>query len=170
MAKQKKTNVMRILDKEKIDYTTKSYTYSEDDLSGIHAAAELGMDPAQLFKTLVGKGKNSGLVVFCIPSNAELDMKKAAFSSGNKNIELVHVKDLFGLTGYIRGGCSPIGMKKAFPTYIHLSAKDWDVISISAGQRGQQVRLASDDLIRITNGQYCDLTKDGVVFTGGHVR
>lgn len=97
-------------------------------------------------------------------------MKKAASASGNKNIELVHVKDLLGLTGYIRGGCSPIGMKKTFPTYIHLSAKDWDVISISAGQRGQQVRLASDDLIRITNGQYRDLIKEGIVFTGGHVR
>lgn len=170
MAKQKKTNVMRILDKERIAYTTKTYAYSEDDLSGIHAAADLDMNPAQLFKTLVGMGKHSGPVVFCIPSDAELDMKKAASISGNKNISLVHVKDLLGLTGYMRGGCSPIGMKKSFPTYIHISAKDFDVISISAGMRGQQVLLAPDDLLRITAGQYGDVIKEGIVFTGGHVR
>ena len=109
---------MRILDKQKIAYTTKAYEYSEDDLSGVHAAAALGMDPEQVFKTLVGQGNKTGPVVFCIPSDKELDLKKAAACSGNKSVQLLHVKDLPGLTGYIRGGCSPIGMKKKFPTYI----------------------------------------------------
>jgi Cys-tRNA(Pro)/Cys-tRNA(Cys) deacylase len=118
MAKIKKTNVMRILDKQKIPYTTKAYNYSEDDLSGVHAAAELGMDPEQVFKTLVGQGNKTGIVVFCIPSDKELDLKKAAACSGNKSLHLLHVKDLPGLTGYIRGGCSPIGMKKQF-SYLH---------------------------------------------------
>lgn len=112
MAKVKKTNVMRILDKHKIVYDIKTYAYTEDDLSGIHAAAELGMDAARLFKTLVGKGNKTGIVVFCIPSDRELDLKTAAAVSGNKHVELLHVKDLPGVTGYIRGGCSPIGMKK----------------------------------------------------------
>lgn len=160
MAKVKKTNVMRILDKHKIMYDTKTYAYTEDDLSGIHAAAELGLDTARLFKTLVGKGNRTGIVVFCIPSDRELDLKKAAAVSGNKHVELLHVKDLPDITGYIRGGCSPIGMKKQFPTYIDTSAENFDTISISAGQRGLQVLLPVSCICTVTGASMAGLTAD----------
>ena len=160
MAKVKKTNVMRILDKHKIMYDTKTYAYTEDDLSGIHAAAELGLDAARLFKTLVGKGNRTGIVVFCIPSDRELDLKKAAAVSGNKHVELLHVKDLPGITGYIRGGCSPIGMKKQFPAYIDTSAENFDTISISAGQRGLQVLLPVSCICAVTGASMAGLTAD----------
>lgn len=170
MAKVKKTNVMRILDKHKIMYDTKTYAYTEDDLSGIHAAAELGLDAARLFKTLVGKGNRTGIVVFCIPSDRELDLKKAAAVSGNKHVELLHVKDLPDITGYIRGGCSPIGMKKQFPTYIDTSAENFDTISISAGQRGQQVLLPADSICAVTGAQIASLTLNHADSTGGSIR
>jgi Cys-tRNA(Pro)/Cys-tRNA(Cys) deacylase len=170
MAKVKKTNVMRILDKHKIMYDTKTYAYTEDDLSGIHAAAELGLDAARLFKTLIGKGNRTGIVVFCIPSDRELDLKKAAAVSGNKHVELLHVKDLPDITGYIRGGCSPIGMKKQFPTYIDTSAKDFNTISISAGQRGQQVLLPADSICAVTGAQIASLTLNHADSTGGSIR
>lgn len=144
MAKVKKTNVMRILDTHDISYEIKSYTWSEDDLSGVHAAAELNMDPAQVFKSLVGRG--------------------------NKNVELLHVKDLPSITGYIRGGCSPIGMKKQFPTYIDASAKDFNTISISAGQRGQQVLLPADSICAVTGAQIASLTLNHADSTGGSIR
>lgn len=160
MAKVKKTNVMRILDKHKIMYDIKTYAYTEDDLSGIHAAAELGLDAARLFKTLAGKGNRTGIVVFCIPSDRELDLKKAAAVSGNKHVELLHVKDLPGITGYIRGGCSPIGMKKQFPTYIDTSAENFDTISISAGQRGLQVLLPVSCICTVTGASMAGLTAD----------
>lgn len=160
MAKVKKTNVMRILDKHKIMYDIKTYAYTEDDLSGIHAAAELGMDAARLFKTLAGKGNRTGIVVFCIPSDRELDLKKAAAVSGNKHVELLHVKDLPGITGYIRGGCSPIGIKKQFPTYIDTSAENFDTISISAGQRGLQVLLPVSCICTVTGASMAGLTAD----------
>ena len=160
MAKVKKTNVMRILDRHKIVYDTKTYAYSEDDLSGIHASAELGMEAARLFKTLVGMGNKKGIVVFCIPSDRELDLKKAAAVSGNKSVELLHVKDLPGITGYIRGGCSPIGMKKQFPTYIDASAEDFDTISISAGQRGLQVLLPASCICTVTGAAMASLTAE----------
>ena len=160
MTKVKKTNVMRILDKHKIMYDTKTYAYTEDDLSGIHAAAELGLDAARLFKTLVVKGNRTGIVVFCIPSDRELDLKKAAAVSGNKHVELLHVKDLPGITGYIRGGCSPIGMKKQFPTYIDTSAGNFDTISISAGQRGLQVLLPVSCICTVTGASMAGLTAD----------
>ena len=153
MAKTKKTNVMRILDKQKIFYTTKAYEYSEDDLSGVHAAAELGMDPA-----------------FCIPSHKELDLKKAASCSGNKSVQLLHVKDLLGLTGYIRGGCSPIGMKKQFPTYIDESALQYESISLSAGMRGQQVLVAPQDVAQLIHAEFHKLTMKDITLTEGRVR
>ena len=128
MAKIKKTNVMRLLDKEHVRYTVKTYEYTEDDLSGIHAAAETGLNPEHVFKTLVGEGNKTGPVVFCIPVHKELDLKKAAHASGNKNVHLIHVKELPGLTGYLRGGCSPIGMKKAFPVYIDAVVGPLDTI------------------------------------------
>ncbi len=170
MAKVKKTNVMRMLDKQHIAYTTKAYDYSEDDLSGVHAAAELGMKPSQVFKTLVGQGNKTGPVVFCIPSDKELDLKKAAAASGNKDVHLVHVKELPGLTGYIRGGCSPIGMKKQFPTYIDESAETYDAISLSAGMRGQQVLVSPQDVASCINAKFCALTMKDIVLTEGRVR
>ncbi|WP_301861110.1 Cys-tRNA(Pro) deacylase [uncultured Megasphaera sp.] len=170
MAKVKKTNVMRMLDKQKIAYTTKAYAYDESDLSGVHAAAELGMDPSQVFKTLVGQGNKTGPVVFCIPSDKELDLKKAAACSGNKDVHLLHVKDLPGLTGYIRGGCSPIGMKKLFPTYIDESAQTYDAISLSAGMRGQQVLVAPQDVADLIHASFCDLLMKDVTLTEGRVR
>lgn len=159
MKHEKKTNVMRILDKAKIPYTTKSYDYEEDDLSGVHAAASLGFDPDMVFKTIVTRGDRTGPVVFCLPSEKELDLKAAARVSGNKSVAMLHVKDLPGLTGYIRGGCSPIGMKKQFPTYIDAACARHEAISISAGQRGQQVLLAPGDLIRFLGAHVEDLTQ-----------
>lgn len=170
MAKTKKTNVMRILDKQKITYTTKAYDYSEGDLSGVHAAAALGMDAGQVFKTLVGQGNKTGPVVFCIPSNKELDLKKAAACSGNKNVQLLHVKELLGLTGYIRGGCSPIGMKKQFPTYIDISADSYEAVSISAGMRGQQVFVSPHDIASLIGASFCELTMSDITLTEGRVR
>ena len=111
-----KTNVMRLLDAAKIPYKTAEYEYDENDLNGMHAAAAIGADPETIFKTLVARGDKTGPVVFCIPVCCELDLKKAAKASGNKKVELIHVKELLGLTGYIRGGCSPIGMKKQYPS------------------------------------------------------
>ena len=156
--KEKKTYVMRILDKEKISYETKSYDYDEDDLSGVHAAAELGYDPDMVFKTIVTHGDKTGPVVFCLPSEKEIDLKAAARVSGNKSVEMIHVKELPGLTGYLRGGCSPIGMKKAFPTFIDESCHHHAAISISAGQRGRQVVLSPDDLISLIGAKTADLT------------
>ena len=134
-----KTNAMRLLDAVGIEYSTREYEYDERDLSGHHAAEVLGIPAEQVFKTLVTKGDKTGPVVFCIPVDEELDLKKAAKVSGNKSIEMIHVKDLLGLTGYIRGGCSPIGMKKKFPSYIDETAVLFDEISIRAGERGCQI-------------------------------
>lgn len=170
MAKQKKTNVMRMLDSNHIPYDTKSYTYSEEDLSGIHAAAVLGLPPEQVFKTLVGRGKTTGPVVFCIPCHKELDLKKAAAVSHNKSVQLLHVKELLDITGYIRGGCSPIGMKKTFPTYIDASVRAFDTVSISAGQRGLQVLLSPQDLIPLIRAVVAPLVMDTITLTNGRVR
>ena len=156
----KKTNVMRILDKEQITYSTGSYEYDESDLSGTHAAAVLGFDPNMVFKTLVAVGDKSGPIVFCIPVPKELDLKKAALQSHNKSVQMLHVKDLLAMTGYIRGGCSPIGMKKKFPTYIDETALHQTKISISAGQRGQQVIVAPSTLINFIAAQTCPLTHE----------
>jgi len=139
MSKEKKTNVMRILDKAKIPYIARSYEYKESNLSGTHAAAALGYDPAIVFKTIVTKGDRTGPIIFCLPSSKELDLKAAARISKNKNLEMIHVKDLPALTGYVRGGCSPIGMKKFFKTTIHESAKDFDTIMFSGGKIGYSV-------------------------------
>lgn len=159
MKAEKKTNVMRILDKEKISYETKAYEYDESDLSGVHAAEALGFDPDMVFKTIVVRGDKTGPIVLCLPSEKELDLKAAARVSGNKSVEMLHVKDLPGLTGYIRGGCSPIGMKKQFPTYIDAACRTHPAISVSAGQRGRQVLLAPDDLIRFLGARVEDLTQ-----------
>ena len=154
-----KTNVMRLLDAKNIKYTSKEYEYDKLDLSGHHAAEVLGIPPEQVFKTLVTKGDKTGYTVFCIPVDEELDLKKAATISGNKKIEMIHMKELLPTTGYIRGGCSPIGMKKNVPTYIDETHELFDHISISAGQRGVQVMISPNDLIEFIDAKSASLTK-----------
>ena len=153
------TNAMRMLMKANIPFDTSEYTVDESDLSGVHAAHELGIDPDCMFKTLVARGDKKGLSVFCIPVAEELDLKKCAAVTGDKKIEMIHVKELLGLTGYIRGGCSPIGMKKKYPTWIDETAQLCDKIYVSAGMRGQLIILAPDDLLSCVEAQYADLTK-----------
>lgn len=148
-----KTNAMRQLDAAKIPYEALSYEVDENDLSGVHIAAQLGLPLPMVFKTLVAKGDKTGHLVFCIPVAAEIDLRAAAALTGNKKIEMVHVKDLLTLTGYIRGGCSPIGMKKKFPTYFDESATEHDKITVSAGIRGVQLLLDRDALIRFVAGK-----------------
>ena len=152
-----KTNVARLLDKAKIAYQLVPYEGDENDLSATHVAEQLGENVEQVFKTLILHGDKSGYFVCVIPGADEVDLKKAAKVSGNKKCEMIPVKELLPLTGYIRGGCSPIGMKKHFPTYIHLSAENFENIYVSAGQRGLQVLLAPADLIRETNASLADL-------------
>ena len=153
-----KTNAMRLLDAAHISYGTAEYEYDESDLSGVHAAAEIGRPAEQVFKTLVTRGDKSGITVFCIPVAEELDLKKAAGVSGNKKVDMIHVKELLGLTGYIRGGCSPIGMKKLFPTYIDETAILFDEICVSAGARGKQIIVSPNALAELVKAQLCDLT------------
>ena len=131
-----KTNVMRLLDAAGVHYRTAEYEYDESDLSGRHAAEQLDLPAEQVFKTLVARGDKTGPVVFCIPVLDELDLRRAAAVSGNKKVELIHLKELLPLTGYLRGGCSPIGMKKKFPTYIDETCILFDEIAVSAGARG----------------------------------
>ncbi|MBO5514385.1 MAG: Cys-tRNA(Pro) deacylase [Mogibacterium sp.] len=152
-----KTNAMRLLDAAGISYETASYAYDESDLSGVHAAAELEVSPEIVFKTLVTRSEKNEFFVFVIPVAESLDLKKAAKVSGNKAIEMIHVKEIEGLTGYIRGGCSPIGMKKAFPTYIDETASLYEKIYFSAGKRGVQIVLEPDKLIEVANAEYADL-------------
>ncbi len=154
-----KTNAMRMLDTEGISYSIKEYEYDENNLSGSHAASEIGMNPEQVFKTLVTRGDKNGINVFCIPVDDELDLKKAAHVSGNKKVEMIHVKEILGLTGYIRGGCSPIGMKKKYPTYIDETAILFDEIAVSAGIRGQQIIINPESLINFVSAKEADLTK-----------
>ena len=146
-----KTNAARFLEAAGIKFELIPYEYSEDDLSAQSVAAELGEDIDLVFKTLVLRGDRNGIFVCVIPGDFELDLKLAAKISGNKSCEMVHVRELLPLTGYIRGGCSPIGMKKAYPTFIHESALLYDFIYISAGQRGLQLKLDPRDLIEYTS-------------------
>lgn len=152
-----KTNAIRILESHKIKFETLSYEVDENDLSGETVALKIGNDAETVFKTLVCIGDKTGHIVFCIPVTEELNLKKAASASGNKKVEMIKLKDLLPLTGYIRGGCSPIGMKKLFPTYIDETAQLFDEISISAGVRGTQIKLNPDDLLKIVSGSYVEL-------------
>ena len=152
-----KTNVARLLDKAKIAYQLVPYEVDENDLSATHVAEQLGEDIAQVFKTLILHGDKSGYFVCVIPGADEVDLKKAAKVSGNKKCEMIPVKELLPLTGYIRGGCSPIGMKKHFPTYIHPTASGFDKIYVSAGQRGLQIQIAPADLIKVAQAIEADL-------------
>lgn len=153
-----KTNVMRLLDAAKISYRTGEYAYDEQDLSGMHAAEGIGMPPEQVFKTLVARGDKRGYLVFCIPVCCELDLKKAAKAAGDKKVELIAVKELLPLTGYIRGGCSPVGMKKPFPTFMDETAQLYEEIAVSAGQRGCQIILSPDAL-----ADYCGIDFDDLI-------
>ena len=153
-----KTNVVRFLEANNVQHSTVTYEVDENDLSGITVANKVGVDPEKVFKTLVTRGDKSGIIVFCIPVTEELDLKKAAVASGNKKIEMIKEKELFPLTGYIKGGCSPIGMKKNYPTYIDETAQIFDEIYISAGVRGMQIKVKPDDLIQIVEGRLNELT------------
>lgn len=152
-----KTNAVRLIQQAKIPCREAFYDLDEKDLSGIHAAAAVGMPPEQVFKTLVARGDRTGINVFCVPVCSELDLKKAAKASGDKKIELVAVKELLGLTGYIRGGCSPVGMKKRYPTYFDETCILWEEIAVSAGARGHQVILPPEDLIRLVRATITDI-------------
>lgn len=153
----KKTNAARILDQQKITYELVEYEVDESDLGAQHLANILGQDINQVFKTLVLRGDKTGVFVCVIPGNEEVDLKKAAKISGNKYAEMIAMKELLPLTGYIRGGCTAIGMKKAYPNYIHESCILFDHIFVSAGVRGMQIKINPDDLIRVANMTVEDL-------------
>ena len=152
-----KTNVMRVLDAAKIRDEAKEYQVDENDLSGSHAADLMGADHGSMFKTLVLKGEKTGYLVCCIPVDGEVNLKKAAKAAGDKKVEMLHVKDLLSVTGYVRGGCSPIGMKKRFPTYIDESALAYEKIAVSAGMRGHQVVVSPRDLAAYVGAKFTDL-------------
>jgi Cys-tRNA(Pro)/Cys-tRNA(Cys) deacylase len=152
-----KTNAIRILESRGIAYSTSEYEVNEDELDAISVAGKIGARPETVFKTLVTIGDKTGYNVFVIPGNCELNLKKAALASGNKKIEMIKMKDLLPVTGYIRGGCSPIGMKKLFPTFIDETAQLFDEIHISPGVRGTQVRLSPLDLKNVINAEFADL-------------
>ena len=152
-----KTNAARLLDKDKVPYELVPYEVDENDLSCKHVAATLGENIEQVFKTLVLHGDKTGHFVCVVPGEHEVDLKLAAKVSGNKKCDLIPMKELLPLTGYIRGGCSPIGMKKRFPTYIHATCQDFPFIYVSAGVRGLQAKLAPADLIRVCQAQVCEL-------------
>lgn len=152
-----KTNAIRLVEQAGIACREAFYEYDEKDLSGIHAAEAVGLPPEQVFKTLIARGDRSGIQVFCIPVCFELDLKKAARITGDKKIEMVHVKELLNLTGYIRGGCSPVGMKKKYPTYMDETCQLYDEIAVSAGERGHQILLPPEDLAQLVGAEFVDL-------------
>lgn len=153
-----KTNAARLLDKAKINYELIPYEVDESNLAADHVAAQLGEDIHRVFKTLVLHGERTGHFVCVIPGCDEVDLKKAAKISGNKKVDLIAMKELLPTTGYIRGGCSPIGMKKPFPTFIHHTCEQYDYIYVSAGQRGLQFRIAPTDLIKYVGATVADIT------------
>ncbi len=158
MAKIHKTNAMRMLDKANIAYEIHSYP-TDGSLSAKEVAQALNHPPERVFKTLVTTDNNKGFYVFCVPSEAELDLKMAARTAGVKKIEMLKQKDLFPLTGYIHGGCSPVGMKKLFPTFIHATAQNWDSIFVSGGKIGLQIKVNPQDLKTITRAEFSDFIK-----------
>lgn len=152
-----KTNAMRILDKNKINYEVITYDISDDKIDGISVAEKTGQDMKEVYKTLVTQGVSRELYVFVIPVDKELDLKKAAKSAGEKSLQMIHVKDITKYTGYIRGGCSPVGMKKLYKTFIQEEAKELENICVSGGKKGLQVKLEPMDLIKIINGSFADV-------------
>ena len=153
-----KTNAVRLVQQAKIPCRESFYEFDEKDLNGNHAAAAIGMPPEQVFKTLVARGEKTGINVFCIPVCCELDLKKAARAAGDKNMEMVAVKELLNLTGYIRGGCSPVGMKKKYPTFMDETCILWEEIAVSAGARGHQMIVPPEELANLVNARLVDLT------------
>ena len=153
-----KTNALRLLDAAKISYRTVEYEYDENDLGGEHVAAVTGMNPDQVFKTLVARGEKNGILVFCIPVSCTLNLKKAAKAAGDKKVEMTKMKELLSLTGYIRGGCSPVGMKKKYPTFIDETAILYDEIAVSGGQRGLQMIVNPEELM-----EYAEMTSADLV-------
>ena len=152
-----KTNAVRLVEQAKIPCREQFYEFDENDLSGTHAAEAIGMPAEQVFKTLVARGEKTGINVFCIPVCCELDLKKAAKAAGDKSIEMIAVKELLTITGYIRGGCSPIGMKKKYPTYIDETCQLFDQIAVSAGERGHQMMLTYEAIIDLTQAVISDI-------------
>ena len=155
-----KTNAARILDQKKISYELVPYEVDENDLAATHVAEQLGEDIEQVFKTLVLRGDKNGLLVCVIPGDKEVDLKKAAKLSGNKKVEMIAMKELLPLTGYIRGGCCPIGMKKPYPTWIHHTCEEFPFIFISAGVRGLQLKINPADLLSVTGASVADIISD----------
>ena len=155
-----KTNVARILDSKKILYTLIPYTVDENNLAATHIAEELNENIEQVFKTLILQGDRQGYFVCVIPGNKEVDLKKAAKISGNKKAEMIPMKELLPITGYIRGGCSPIGMKKPFPTWFHHTCNNFDYIYLSAGVRGLQIKVKASDIISLINASTADLISE----------
>ena len=154
---ESKTNAVRIVEQAGIPCREVFYAYDESDLSGNHAAQAIGYPPEQMYKTLVARGAKTGIHIFCIPVCTTLDLKKAARAARDKSIELVAMKELLSLTGYIRGGCSPIGMKKKYPTHFEETCLLYDEIAVSAGARGHQIILPPDRLVELVDGQLADL-------------
>lgn len=152
-----KTNVARLLDKAKIKYELVPYVVDETDLSATHIADQLGENIGQVFKTLVLVGDKTKYIVCVVPGDMEVDLKKAAKASGNKKVEMLHMKELLPVTGYIRGGCSPIGMKKAFPTYFHSTCMDFEYIYVSAGMRGLQLKINPKELVDYVRADVADV-------------
>lgn len=152
-----KTNAVRLVQQAKISCRESFYEYDEKDLSGVHAANAIGMPLEQVFKTLVARGEKTGINVFCIPVCCELDLKKAAKAAGDKKIEMVAVKELLGLTGYIRGGCSPVGMKKRYPTFFDETCILWEEIAVSAGARGHQMIVPPEALADLIDAKIVDI-------------
>ena len=161
MAKKiEKTNAARLLDKAGVSYKLIPYEFDENDLAAQHVADSLGQDIARVFKTLVLHGDKTGHIVCVVPGNAEVDLKALAKASGNKKVEMILMKDLLAVTGYIRGGCSPIGMKKRFPTFFHTTALDFDTIYVSAGVRGLQIEISPADLISFVGATTASVATD----------
>ena len=155
-----KTNVMRLLDQKKVPYTPHTYPHGDDAVDGVTVAQMTGMDPAKVFKTLVARGASKTPYVFVIPVACELDLKKAAKAVGEKSIAMLHVSELTPLTGYVRGGCSPVGMKKAFPTVFDESVNNVSTVMVSAGKIGFQIECAPADLIKLTRAATAHITTD----------
>ncbi|MCX8010200.1 MAG: Cys-tRNA(Pro) deacylase [Ignavibacteria bacterium] len=153
-----KTNAIRILESRKILHKIVEYEVNEDEIDAVSVAQKINKPPEEVFKTLVARANDNEILVFLIPGNFELDLKKSALASGKKKIELIHVKEIEPLTGYIRGGCSPIGMKKQYKTYIDDTAQLYDEISISAGKRGIQILINPFDLSNLIDAKFCDIT------------
>lgn len=153
-----KTNAVRLVEQAGFPCREAFYEFDEKDLNGNHAAVAINMSPEQVFKTLVAKGPRTGINVFCIPVCLELDLKRAAKAAGDKSMELVPVKDLLSLTGYIRGGCSPIGMKKRYPTYIDETCQLYDEIAVSAGERGHQMVIPYEAITTLTSATLADIS------------